>query len=89
MNHRLPEEIDKVRILRAAGLVIAFVPDPGEPFTLGGPERAAQVLAITEKGLEELSRSRYRDEQALIVPGGSGAMRFLRAAAQRSKHPLR
>ncbi|WP_447774109.1 hypothetical protein [Variovorax boronicumulans] len=51
-----PEDIDKVRILRAAGLVIAFVPAPSNPLTLSGPERATQVLTITQKGREELLR---------------------------------
>jgi len=59
-----PEDIDKVRILRAAGLVIAFVPAPSDPLTLSGPERAAQVLAITRKGREELQRFRYPDAHA-------------------------
>ncbi|MDN8617991.1 hypothetical protein [Variovorax ginsengisoli] len=89
MSFRLPEEIDKVRILRTAGLVIACVRGPGDPFTLGGPERAAQVLAITEKGQEELARSRLPDEQHLIVPGSPSAMGFLRAAAERAMQALR
>jgi hypothetical protein len=62
MSFRTPKEIDEVRILRQAGLVIAFVPAPADPLKLSGSEPAAQVLAITEKGREELSRIRYPGE---------------------------
>ena len=62
MSFRTPKEIDEVRILRQAGLVIAFVPAPADPLKLSGAEPAAQVLAITEKGREELSRIRYPGE---------------------------
>ena len=61
-SNRLPklittsEDIDKVGILRAAGLVIAFVPALSNPRTLSGSERAAQVLTITQKGRDELRR---------------------------------
>ena len=51
-----PEDIDRVRILRAAGLVVAFVPAPSRPLTLSGIEKAAQVLTITQKGYDELRR---------------------------------
>ena len=50
--HR-PEEIDQVRILQAAGLVIAIVPAPSDPLVMGGVPTAAQVLAMTEKGRYE------------------------------------
>ncbi len=62
MSFRTPKEIDEVRILRQAGLVIAFVPAPADPLTLSGAEPAAQVLAITEKGREELARIHYPGE---------------------------
>lgn len=42
------EEIDSVRVLRAAGLVIALVPAPSDALALSGSRPAAQVLAITE-----------------------------------------
>ncbi|MCR8959984.1 hypothetical protein M0765_020275 [Variovorax sp. S2] len=67
MSFRTPKEIDEVRILRQAGLVIAFVPAPADPLKLSGAEPAAQVLAITEKGREELARVRYPGE----APGRS------------------
>ncbi|WHZ11741.1 MAG: hypothetical protein OJF60_002180 [Burkholderiaceae bacterium] len=51
-----PEEIDKVKLLRAAGLVIALTPAPANPLTFSGTADAAQVLAITEKGREELAK---------------------------------
>lgn len=53
------EDIDRVRVLRAAGLVIALVPSPSDPLSLSGSPAAAQVLAITEKGREELAKFSY------------------------------
>lgn len=50
------EDIDQVRVLRAAGLVVALVPSPSDPLSLSGTPTAAQVLAITEKGREELAK---------------------------------
>jgi hypothetical protein len=57
------EDVDKVRVLKAAGLVIALIPPPSEPLHSSGDARAAQVLAVTREGLEELSRYAYPDEQ--------------------------
>ncbi|MCT8180856.1 hypothetical protein ACEN9J_37780 [Variovorax sp. Varisp41] len=54
-----PEDIDQVRILRAAGLVVALVPAPTNPLTLAGDGLAAQVLAVTQKGREELAKFDY------------------------------
>ncbi|CAN7344066.1 hypothetical protein [Variovorax paradoxus] len=62
VSFRTPKEIDEVRILRQAGLVIALIPAPADPLKLAGSEPAAQVLAITEKGREELARIRYPGE---------------------------
>lgn len=52
-----PVNIEKVRVLRAAGLITAFIPPPRQ-HTSGEAEvlRPAQVLAITEKGREALQR---------------------------------
>ena len=50
------EDIDSVRVLRAAGLVVALVPSSTGSQTLSGSPPAAQVLAVTEKGREELSK---------------------------------
>jgi hypothetical protein len=64
------EDIDRVRLLRAAGLVIALVPMPDDPYAAGGPERAAQVLAVTEKGRQELaavSDPAVRDEPRIAA----------------------
>ena len=44
-------DVDAIRILRQAGLVLALVDEP--------PERGARVLAITEKGNSELLRYHY------------------------------
>lgn len=54
-----PDDIDRVRLLRAAGLVIAMIPAPSDPLKLSGPADAAQVLAVTQKGLEELASFSY------------------------------
>jgi len=56
------EDIDQVRILRAAGLVVALVPAPSEPLTLSGGSSAAQVLAVTQKGREVLAEFNYPEE---------------------------
>lgn len=53
------EDIDQVRILRAAGLVVALIPAPSNPVTLSGDGLAAQVLAVTQKGREELAKFDY------------------------------
>jgi len=49
------EEIDKIKLLRAAGLVIALTP-PENASGPAGPSDSTQVLAITAKGREELAR---------------------------------
>jgi hypothetical protein len=56
---RTRAEIDQIKLLRAAGLVIALTPAPSDPLTLSGSPDAAQVLAITEKGRAELERIHY------------------------------
>ncbi|MGJ7498250.1 hypothetical protein ACSFA8_24735 [Variovorax sp. RT4R15] len=56
---RTPAEIDELKALRAAGLVIALTPD--SPATCS-VERGAQVIAITREGLEQLSRFRYPEK---------------------------
>jgi hypothetical protein len=53
------EDIDQVRILRAAGLVVALVPTPSAPRAGPSSAAAAQVLAITQKGREELAKFGY------------------------------
>ena len=44
-------DVDAIRILRQAGLVLALVDEP--------PEHGARVVAITEKGNRELLRYHY------------------------------
>ncbi|MDM0041250.1 hypothetical protein QTH89_03725 [Variovorax sp. J22G21] len=56
-------DIDQVRVLRAAGLVIALVPSPSKPLSLSGPPSAAQVLAVTQKGREELAKFNYPESR--------------------------
>ncbi|MDM0117976.1 hypothetical protein QTI66_38475 [Variovorax sp. J22R133] len=55
MYFRLPEDIEKVRILRAAGLVIAFIPrETGDAPIARVSGREAEVYAVTQKGRETL-----------------------------------
>ena len=49
-----PGEIDHLRVLRAAGLIQAFIPLPDRLNRGQLSQKAAQVLAITEKGREAL-----------------------------------
>ncbi|MDM0118357.1 hypothetical protein [Variovorax arabinosiphilus] len=73
-----PKDVDAVRILRQAGLVIAV---PEEP-----PAGAVKVVAITEKGNEELLRLHYPQYRASDpVPKSS----WLQLAAQRARSVLR
>jgi hypothetical protein len=51
------EDIDQVRVLRAAGLVVAMVPSPLHASS--GSPYVAQVLAVTQKGREELAKFNY------------------------------
>lgn len=53
------EDIDRIRILRAAGLIVALVPAPSDSLALSGGAGAAQVLAVTQKGREELMQFSY------------------------------
>ncbi|MGJ7546081.1 hypothetical protein [Variovorax sp. LT1R16] len=69
-----PKDIDAVKILRQAGLVIAKV---GEP-----PECGAQVIAITEKGNAELLRFHYPARNA---PDASTKPSWLHLAASRAR----
>jgi hypothetical protein len=76
-----PAEVDQVRILRAAGLVIALTPPPGDPLSSCAGDRYAQVLALTQKGLEELHRSTYPAHAS--PPKRSGLMARLSDALDR------
>lgn len=87
-SFRSPEEIDQVRLLRAAGLVIAFVPARTDPQSLAGPECAVQVVAVTDKGRQELVRSRYPDEEMARWESAGGLVQRLRSAADRVRQAL-
>jgi len=51
MGLHTPEDVDGVRLLRAAGLFIALVLAPSHPLTLSGMANAVQVLITTRKVL--------------------------------------
>jgi hypothetical protein len=73
------KDIDAVKILRQAGLVIAAMDVP--------PEGAAKVLAVTEKGRDELLRFHYPDDN---VPRrqGSRTEAWIQLAAQRARQVI-
>ncbi|MDM0115969.1 hypothetical protein QTI66_27725 [Variovorax sp. J22R133] len=54
MYFRSHEDIEKVRALRAAGLVIAFVPPDTDAPMARASGREAEVYAVTQKGRETL-----------------------------------
>ena len=55
------EDIDQIRVLRAAGLVVAMVPSPAQ--SASRSPSVAQVLAITQKGREELAQFRFPESR--------------------------
>ncbi|MGJ7613291.1 MULTISPECIES: hypothetical protein [unclassified Variovorax] len=57
------KDVDAVLKLRAAGLVLALVPSAADIAKMPGL-RVVQVLAVTQKGCEELQRIRYPGERA-------------------------
>ncbi|MBS0452525.1 MAG: hypothetical protein JSS14_14560 [Proteobacteria bacterium] len=71
-----PSEIDQIKLLRAAGLVIALTPAPSDPLTLSGSPRAAQVLAITQKGREELARFPFPDSAPSLPHAAPAGWRY-------------
>ena len=71
------DDIDAVRVLRQAGLVLALVDDP--------PERGARVLAITEKGNRELLQFHYPEAGR---KQGKPKARWLEIAAARAREAL-
>ncbi|MDR6859582.1 hypothetical protein [Variovorax guangxiensis] len=68
---RTSAEIDAIKLLRAAGLVIALTPTPS------GTTDAAQVLAITEKGRQELAK--------FSLPGDAPSMHPARTSWWKAK----
>jgi len=68
------DDVNAVRILRQAGLVLALVDEP--------PERGARVLAITEKGKAELLRFHYPEVRRQKDPV---RVSWLQIAAERAR----
>ncbi|RZL58981.1 MAG: hypothetical protein EOP75_01825 [Variovorax sp.] len=89
MYFRSSEDIDKVRLLRAAGLVIAFVPTDADPLIARPAERAAEVFAVTQKGRETLHESGYPDEQLLVASPPAKLTQRLRTVVERARQTLR
>ena len=72
------QDIDAIKILRQAGLVLALVDEP--------PEGAARVLAITQKGRDELLRFHYPDARHVR---GRARGNWLQLAAQRAREAIK
>ncbi|MDM0029610.1 hypothetical protein [Variovorax saccharolyticus] len=71
------DDVDAVKILRQAGLVLALVDEP--------PERGARVLAITEKGNAELLRFHYPKVGRQREPA---RVSWLQIAAERARKAI-
>ena len=71
-------DIDAIKILRQAGLVLALVDEP--------PEGGAKVLAVTEKGREELPRFHYPDDRPVR---GRPKVNWLQLAAERARQAIK
>ncbi len=56
---REPADIDKLRVLRAAGLVVALFPVSARALEPAGEPGAALVLALTRQGREALAQFEY------------------------------
>jgi len=72
------KEVDAVRILRQAGLVIAVLEEP--------PECGIKVVALTEKGNRELVHLHCPGHR---LPGPVSRPSWLEVAAQRARSALR
>ena len=72
-----PRDVDAIKILRKAGLVIALVDAP--------PELGAKVLAITAEGRDELLRLHYPESPQ----SPNGRIQVLPRVAQRMREVLR
>ena len=70
-------DVDAIRILRQAGLVLALVDEP--------PEHGARVLAITEKGNRELLRYHYPE----AGKKRGARSNWLQIAAERARDAIR
>ncbi|MEJ8823161.1 hypothetical protein WKW80_14130 [Variovorax humicola] len=69
VTFRTQDEIDRVMILEAAGLIVARMPHSPDNSAPSSARETAQVLAVTPKGREVLARNAdFRDEPP--VAGG-------------------
>ena len=79
------EEVDKVKLLRAAGLVIALTPPEAGSSGAGGTGDWAQVLAITVKGREELARFDFPGRAESCAAAASSSWKTRLGAALHSR----
>jgi len=83
-----PEDIDKLRLLQAAGLVQAIVPADLGQATPDGAWRGARVAAITPKGREALQEAGGTPAQAVRTAPDHVTRRML-DALERLKEGLK
>lgn len=82
---RSPEDIDKIRLLRGAGLVRAFVSTEHDAGRAAVPRQAAQVIAITQKGRDALQEAGYPEGRHEEVGREGILTRRLLDAIQRAR----
>ncbi|MEJ8852499.1 hypothetical protein [Variovorax rhizosphaerae] len=83
-SYSSPDDIDKLRVLDAAGLVLAiFVADAASCRSTG--THRAMVTAITEKGLEELRADGEPDSQLRGVRSTVQLVSRLRDLVERAR----
>jgi hypothetical protein len=76
------EEVDQIMVLRAAGLLIALTPAPPGPSLGADDGDTAQVIALTQKGRDELAKFFLPGDD----PAQSGSPSFWRAKLNPLKH---
>lgn len=80
-SYTAANDVDAVRILRRAGLVLALVDEP--------PEGGARVLAITEEGSSELLRFHYPEARQRRDPGRGNWLQIAASRAREAIKPFR
>lgn len=76
-SYNAKQDVDAIKVLRQAGLVLAMVDEP--------PECGARVLAITDKGRAELLRIHYPESPEASRTAGF----LLPRVALRARHVLK
>ena len=67
-----PADIDKIRVLRAAGLVVASVSAVRSLSRERPADKVAEVFAVTHKGLQALERGACRKRRRSELDAAAG-----------------